>query len=374
MRHRPSAFTLVELVLSVAIMAILMTGMGSAILIATHALPEEGGRLETAAEAIDVVDRIAADLSLATRFMCADPDVVRFSVPDRGHGAAGPESIRYAWSGAPGDPLTHRYNGCPDITLCEDVYEFSLSYTRTTTELRGTPRVLLIVDDDAAPTAQEEAKRQMIESWGFTVQTLSDHRTLAEQEVALQSADVVYLAQDALTVPALLSLNPAVGIVCEERALFPDIGISTSSYCVSGDSIVILDNTHEITQPFAVGTLPILSASDSTIASFGDVAPGGRILAKDPSFPNGMLIAIELDGALSDGGMAPSRRVSLPWGDRTFDFGGLTKDGLTLMRRAIVWAAAPVVYSSVHITLQIGADASGRVETQVRLLNLPEAP
>ena len=47
-------------------------------------------------------------------------------------------------------------------------------------------------------------------------------------------------------------------------------------------------------------------------------------------------------------------------------------DGQTLMRRAVVWAAAPVGISGVKITLQVGSDPSGRVETQVQLLNLPE--
>ena len=95
------------------------------------------------------------------------------------------------------------------------------------------------------------------------------------------------------------------------------------------------------------------------------------MLAQDPSFVNGMLIAIEVGGGLFGGGQAPARRVSMPWGDRDFDFNTVNTDGLILMLRAIVWAAAPVGVSAVRITLQLGSDPSGRVETQVQLLNVP---
>ena len=207
-RSRRRGLTLAELVVSMTIMTILMGAMTSVILMASHALPTGQSPLEKKTQAADIVDQSAGDLVFATTFIFSDADTVRFNVPDRGHGAAGPETMRYSWSGTPGDPLTHRYNGCPDITLCEDVQDFSLEYVRKAKPLSGLPRVLLIVDDDVAPTAQDEAKRQMIESWGFTVQVLSDHRPLAEQEIALQSADVVFLAQGARTVPAVLGLNP----------------------------------------------------------------------------------------------------------------------------------------------------------------------
>ena len=85
------------------------------------------------------------------------------------------------------------------------------------------------------------------------------------------------------------------------------------------------------------------------------------------------LLAIEVDGQLDGGGTAMGRRVKLPWGGTDFDFNALNSDGLELMRRSIVWAAAPVRVAAVRITLQLGSDPSGRVETEVQLLNLPEA-
>ena len=64
--------------------------------------------------------------------------------------------------------------------------------------------------------------------------------------------------------------------------------------------------------------------------------------------------------------------MKLPWGRQVFDINSLNTDGKTIMRRSIMWAAAPVGISGVRITLQVGSDPSSRVETQVQLLNLPE--
>lgn len=374
-RHsRRSGFTLAELFASMTIMVILMGAMTSTILIASHAIPDSEDVAVKKSDAMDVVDQMAGELFYATSITEETASAVTFTVADRGHGSVGPELIRYEWSGTPGDPLTRQYNSETVVTVCEEVKQFSLEFVRHAKPLFGPPRVLLFVDDDMAPTAQDEAKRQMIESWGFTVQVLGASRGVAEQQVALQSADVVYLAQAPsgapVTVPALLGQSLGVGIVCEEQMLFREVGISQSSNWVSLDSIDILDNTHEITQPFALGTLQIFSTIDDGVSSLQAVAPGGQVLATDGALSYDMLVAIEVNADLYGGGKAPSRRVSLPWGDNDFDFNGVTADGLTLMRRAIVWAAAPIVYSGVRIVLKLTGNGK-RIRTEVQVFNTP---
>jgi len=84
------------------------------------------------------------------------------------------------------------------------------------------------------------------------------------------------------------------------------------------------------------------------------------------------MVAVDAGGTLVGGAKAPARRVSMPWGTSAFDFNTVTAAGLTLMRRSIVWAATPRGIGAVKITLQLGSDPSGRVETQVQLLNVPE--
>ena len=378
--HRPpgplrrAGLTLTELALSMTVMTILLGATASAVLLATRALPIGDSTAERLAKTADVVSEIADDLNFATSFSVATDKEVIFTVPDRAHGAEGPETIRYAWSGTPGDPLTREYNGGLRVNVVESVDDFAIEYGRAAKRLTGPPSVLLIVDNEVSPSADDLARQTQIESWGFPVQILSDYHTLPDYEAAMVSVDVVYISEETSTRPALLSSSMARGIVCEERSLFPDLGISQRSNWLWIVSIDILDNTHEITSPFALGTLQIISPANYGIYSFSQIAEGGQILATDGSAGCNMLMAIDVDRALSGGGTAPARRVSLPWGDQTFDFNDLTPDALTLMRRAIIWAAAPVVYESVHVTLQNGPDSSHRAGTEVLLVNRPRVP
>jgi prepilin-type N-terminal cleavage/methylation domain-containing protein len=65
MRHRCTyapGFTLVELVASIVIMAIIMTGLASAMVLATHAIPDNDDPLDAMVDAADLADEIAADL------------------------------------------------------------------------------------------------------------------------------------------------------------------------------------------------------------------------------------------------------------------------------------------------------------------------
>ena len=207
-------------------------------------------------------------------------------------------------------------------------------------------------------------------AWGFPVQLIAEASTLAQFDAALPACDVVYLPMDVASSAGPLLAPASKGIVCEEGSLYSDLGISQSSSWEWTTSINILDNTHEITKPFALGGLQIFSSTDDVSVTWQQIAPGANILAKKSGY--NVMVTLDPDGALFGGGTAPARRVALPWGDQNFDFNNVNSDGLILMRRAIAWAAAPVGVSSVQITLQIGSEPSGRVETLVQLLNVPE--
>ena len=136
--HR--GFTLVELVATMAVMTVLMVGMGSAMVIATRAIPDDKSAMEIATNSKNVLDRITEDLLYATSVTEKTANAITFTVADRGHGAAGPETIRYAWSGTPGDPLTLEYNGAVAATLLDDVQEFALTYnTKAGAAQAGSP-------------------------------------------------------------------------------------------------------------------------------------------------------------------------------------------------------------------------------------------
>ena len=128
---RRSSFTLVELVASVTIGGILLGGMGSAILIASHALPGRNTTTDAILRASEVVEQMTGELHCAVTFTQRSATMVEIKVPDR-DGDLAQETIRYAWSGIPGDPLTRQYNAGTIVNVAEDVQEFDLGYTITT--------------------------------------------------------------------------------------------------------------------------------------------------------------------------------------------------------------------------------------------------
>ncbi len=122
-----TAFTLLELVTSLAVTTILMGGLTSAMLLATQAMPDDRRPAEATVAASETADRIVAELAYALSFSERSANAIAFTVADR-NGDGDPESIRYAWSAAPGDPLTYEYNGSSAVNLLANVREFSLTY------------------------------------------------------------------------------------------------------------------------------------------------------------------------------------------------------------------------------------------------------
>ena len=124
---RLSGFTLIELVVSMAIGFLLLGGMGSAILIASHALPARNTAPDAILRAADVVEQMAGELHCAVTLGQRSATDVEITVPDR-DGDLATETIRYTWAGKPGDPLKRKYNGGIPVKVAEDVQEFELSY------------------------------------------------------------------------------------------------------------------------------------------------------------------------------------------------------------------------------------------------------
>lgn len=274
--------------------------------------------------------------------------------------------------GLPGAPLTRQYNGGTVVTLCEQVQDFSLAFSYRADELRGMPRVLLVMDNRSPPkSSQDAAKWSMIEGWGFTAELVAASDNPATFFAAAAVTDVMYIT-DQVNKNDLAdkTLNPTQGIVNELSDLHGDIGFSSGTTWVTGYQIAVSDAGHEITAGLPLAILDICMGDQVLSSVGGAMAQDLRQLATNSSEP--ALAVIEVGGRLLGGDTARGRRVKLPWGrDPGFEFNSLTSDGLTLMKRAIVWAAAPVVYSSVRITLQTGANSGTRVEKQTQILNRP---
>lgn len=123
---RPNAFTLAEMVASLAIMFVLVGGLTSAIIISTRALPRSDDRSKSAAALAGVADTLTDDLASAVSIIDRGPWFIEFTVSDR-TGDSAAETIRYEWNGTAGYPATRIFNGTT-TTLIETADDFSFSY------------------------------------------------------------------------------------------------------------------------------------------------------------------------------------------------------------------------------------------------------
>ena len=124
-RYRPG-HTMVELVVSVVASSILLAGMGSALFVTSRATDSCTAPSKAAAAATAATE-LASELRYASSFTERTATSIEFKVADRDSDGA-EETIRYAWSGTQGDPLTRQYNGGSSVELLGDVHQLGFDY------------------------------------------------------------------------------------------------------------------------------------------------------------------------------------------------------------------------------------------------------
>lgn len=124
--YRPG-FSLIEMVVSLAVMSILMVAMGSVIMLATNAGPKSASAYSATISQVHDVDRLLDELAYADSFSILGLNEISFTVPDR-DGNLIPETIRYRWSGVVGSPLYRFENGGGAQVVFDAVKMFDLEY------------------------------------------------------------------------------------------------------------------------------------------------------------------------------------------------------------------------------------------------------
>lgn len=205
------------------------------------------------------------------------------------------------------------------------------------------PAVLFVVIDPANLTAQEEAKKVLMESWGFSVELIAASALQSAFDTAVANADVAYVGEDIQGSGDLGTKlrDASIGVVSEEETLVDEFGFAANTSLGSRDTMDCVDNTHYITSPFTLGTLTLFSSIQDIYWLGVSPAPGLTTLGEYNGAGSGDsgLAILKTGAALSGGGNAAGRRVQVPWGAATFDISTLTADGQTLVRRSIEWAA-----------------------------------
>ncbi|MCU0914913.1 MAG: hypothetical protein MUC88_10160 [Planctomycetes bacterium] len=126
-RHPRWGFTLMEVVIATAATSVLLLGVGSALLLASRALPDAHSPTARSVAAAQALEPMVAELQYALAIHQRSEHLIEFTVADR-TGDGTPEVIRYEWSGAADAPLTRQYNGAAAVAVLAQVREFTLSY------------------------------------------------------------------------------------------------------------------------------------------------------------------------------------------------------------------------------------------------------
>jgi hypothetical protein len=202
---------------------------------------------------------------------------------------------------------------------------------------------LLFVAAGTSPTAQEQLRIDLIESWGYVVNIIDDADSQANFDTAVAANDVAYVSSTVSDTALNTKLrNANIGVVNENMPLAATFGFGNDYQTKSRDEIRVLSSDHYITNPFALGYLPIFTSvqavfqRSSSSYEMDKLADSYNVGSDSNNKPS--LLTINSGTALEGGGTAAGRRAQLPWGSNTFDVSALNADGQTIMQRAIEWA------------------------------------
>lgn len=126
--RRRRGFTLFELIASLAAASVLMIGLSSSLYIAVQAVDVSDSPSAAVLEGQAVLVDMHADLQYALTASETAANAITVTIPDRDDADTSPETIRYAWSGTVGDPLTRQFNGGVAVVVAPNVNDLKLDY------------------------------------------------------------------------------------------------------------------------------------------------------------------------------------------------------------------------------------------------------
>lgn len=214
-------------------------------------------------------------------------------------------------------------------------------------------KTVLLVTADTSLTTEETARQGQFESWGYTVETIADGDTESAFSTALEAADVVYVPQSADAASLAYKLRTtSVGVVHEGVTSWDDnVGWTTSTgqNTNTSSTMTVVDNSHPITEHFSTGTVSIFNSSTASYGSqvVATVASGASTLATNQGVNSGNpnVLVLETGSTLANtyngNSTANGRRVRLPYGGSfAFAWSNVSSGGLTMVQKALAWAAA----------------------------------
>ncbi|WP_428388262.1 PulJ/GspJ family protein [Mucisphaera sp.] len=348
------ALTLIELVLALAVTSLLIAGTAAALRISASAVELGYAPAASQNRSAEAVEQILSDAQNANAFALAG-NTLTLSVPDRSSPADGtPETIRYSWSGTPGDPLIQTTNGTA-VTLVEDVHHFHLTQTDSTIPASPPPTfsiddstwgyflsrtsgyagtILVVVQRTSSLTSHESDVIDSMLDWGYSVRIIADGASQATYDAQHDLIDAAYIVAgvDELSLGTKLR-NAPVGVVVEPTYMSAEMGVGQSNIgLIASDTANVVDSNHYITRSLT-GSVEL--AEDQYLSQYiGAMGEGQTLLA----LAHPVTVVLEAGDLLQDGDPAAGRRVFIGWGSEFFEHDELTDTGRLLTRRAIEWA------------------------------------
>jgi len=335
------------MIVSLGAGAILVSGLASTLVVSTQAWSEDLSPRRQA-DSSGATRRIHDDLQFAVQFTERTAQAATFTVPDR-DGDGVKETIRYAWTGVAGDPLTVAINETPPETLIADVQQFQFDWqTRTllapVVEIQPTVLFLSVGSGDAgqvALTAQEQMKVTHLQE-NHVVVTASVFSSQSILQSLIDTSTVVYISGeiDLSTFPAWIAQS-TVGIVCERAELCQLLGVSSGFTVIGWSEMRPVNRTHDIlaNAPPYTGICHGFQPVSVLLPPF---SPDLRVLAVAGFNGLEVIFAAAEAGADSVTGAftIPGRRVMMPVGRPGSDFATWSSAYLSvIINQSVAWAS-----------------------------------
>jgi hypothetical protein len=242
-----------------------------------------------------------------------------------------------------------------------------------TSESQSTNQAVMIVPDAASLSAADTARRQILESLGWTVTLLSETASQSALDTAVAQTQAVYVSST-VTSTSMASKLKALsrGVVSEPASLQDDLKIATSAGTSANlTQITPVNVTHYITQGLTADVAATITTSSQPMAYHaGTYASGAVKLAQRPSGgTEGMLSVLDIGASTAESGQtAVHRRVFLPWGGATLDPQSWNDTAKTILTRSLEWAAGldndgPASSSRIAVQDFVKIEGSGIIES-----------
>lgn len=345
--QRRRALSMVELMVAMAVSTVLLGAIGSSLVIASRALPNDRSAAGSAIEAYRLADQLSGELYAATAVTAKTSRSITFVVPTR-NADAFPETINYSFTGFAGDPLVRQYNGGTAQIVAEDVREFQLLYTTSS------------VIEQPPPTDNESAEMVLSSADGLLtlgVSTVTASAWIGQYFQPTLPADAVSWGVTRVQLkarsrgakngvaaiqirPATASRTPDVSVL--EQASMPESGLSTSFLWQS----FAFANLNQLTPGQALCLVVVPQVQDAHVC---EIEFGTGVLASKVTTTNSGTTWIR--DLLND--------------VTHYVYG-------TVTTRSTPPTVTRTYLRAVGIRLRVGSDASTVVQTSIPLLNEPE--